>query len=127
MTKMPDDRTATFLDRLLNEGIKPHAETISPIHLSGGIAVVVYNWHGDDETLEACATGRGAQAFRLPPRVKNQLRDADHITRAWCDRKGPGRLFVLTGRGTFLVNFDPESGGYSFEPGSLDAQKQHLN
>ncbi len=120
------------LDRLLREGIKPHAEQIAAIGLAGWIAVVVYDLAPDPET-QAFARAMGwdgrTPVFRMSAAVRRRLARSDTVTAAWLSRKPDpdpsrtiARIFVRTGLANFLVNFGPQR-GYYFEPGSLDSER----
>jgi hypothetical protein len=121
------------LDRLLNEGIKPHADTLAEISAAGEIAIVVYDLAADDPQVQEAARAAGwdgsTAAFPMARDYRAQLAtNGDAVTAAWLlqepsadPERRVGRVFVFTGHGTLLVNFTPGR-GWSFEPGSLDSE-----
>ncbi len=126
-----DDRIPPALRRLLEVGIKPHAEKIAEIAARGDIAVVVFevdDMFGDRRLIETSKAGlralgwRGENVFALNrTRATRLLADADAVTARWVGRRQRGvtRIFVAMHTGTLLVNLDAE--GYSLERGSPDA------
>jgi hypothetical protein len=130
----PKRSTAAALNRLLEEGIKPHARTLAEIAAAGNVAIVVFDLAADDDLLQAAARAAGwdgrTAVFPMARDYKEQLAmEGDAVTAAWLTREpspDPSsrvlRIFVFTGRATFLVNYVPGR-DYSFEPGSLDSER----
>jgi len=58
--------------------------------------------------------------FPLELLHRRAIATADPVTKAWTERAGGIRVFLLTSAATFLVNCD--SDGWRFEPGSLDSE-----
>ena len=115
-----------LLERLLTDGIQPHAGTIAQIVSDGGIAVVVFE-PGPRITKVARQIGWDkytAPVVRMPDAFRFDLAMADTGTRRWLKRPadGGGRLFVMSGDGTLLVNITER--GFSLEPGSLDHERK---
>jgi len=117
------DQERAFFDDLLNNGIKPHASTLAPIISTGGIAVVVHDaappavtfalslgWDGITPVF--AMSGSARQRF-----IETMERIGDHVTARWLRGWRHGRIFVVTGGGTLLVNHDKD--GYSLEQGSI--------
>jgi hypothetical protein len=114
-----------FMGRLIDEGIRPHAEQIASIIVDGrGIAVVVYelrvNWH---EAARMMGWDGEASIFRLTRKAARRLATLDAVTARWVNSKRPGRILVLSGEGgTLLLNFT-DGVGFSIEPGSTDESR----
>jgi hypothetical protein len=103
------------LERILEQGIKPHADAIAPIVIDGeGVAVVVF-----EPALEAVTAAQHygwdgkAKVFKLDARKAQ----GDSITARWFSSGRPGRIFVISGKGTLLVNY-AQGAGFTLEPGS---------
>jgi len=103
--------------------IAPNADKIATIVAGGDVAVALY--HPDTSAL-AAARGvgwDGSSAFRMPRTAQKRLaaqsqRSGDVITSRWLRRSGEGgRIFLISGTGTLLINCD--ECGLSIEPGSL--------
>jgi hypothetical protein len=120
--------TAEEMNRLLEDGIKPHIEAIAPIAMNGGIAVVVFEpgaelrdalrnigWDGTAAVFELSAARAGAMA-------SESAKLGDSVTQAWLTRPRTGRIFLWAEAGTLLVNFVAGS-GFSIEPGSLEGER----
>ena len=67
-----NERTKAFLDRLLNEGIKPHVEKIATIHAVGDVAIVFF----DVETADDNARSFGWTGGRSECTSMNRTRAA---------------------------------------------------
>ena len=117
-----------LLSRIFNEGIVANAEAIAPIIERNGVAAVMFEvepedwdvprnfgWDGESNVWEI--PGSVIKAFA---RQMREFCPDDKVTPQWLEDNRPGRIFFIVHSGTFLVDFDPES-GYSFEPGSVDA------
>ena len=121
-----DGKTVKILDRLLDEGIKPHATEIAEIVADGDLAALMFEPSEQaKQAVQSLGWDGQAAAFKVAgERAKAlavQLRKVgDTATAAWLERKQPGRILVFTGDGTLCVNFQP-GGGFSIEPGTLDA------
>lgn len=127
MIDTPQTEAAAPIDpRLLEQGIKPHADELAPIMISGEVAVLAFE---PDVALEPAlrAVGWNARAvFRLATRWRTRLaQGSDPVTRAWLARSGRdvGRILVFWGAGTLLVNYTPAT-GYTLEPGSIASERQ---
>lgn len=111
--------TATFLARLLEQGIKPNAEAIARIHANGDIALVPFEvapeWRARLEEA-----GFSLEVRPLTAAQRRQLSGADHVSARWVKGKRPGRIYVVSGSGTLLVNHDES--GFAIEPGSTDRE-----
>ncbi|MEJ7735146.1 MAG: hypothetical protein WKG00_38910 [Polyangiaceae bacterium] len=120
--------TVEEMNRLLDDGIKPHIEAIAPIAMNGRIAVVVFQpgaelqgalrnigWDGTAAVFElspARASAMAAESAKL----------GDSVTQAWLVEPRTGRIFLWAQSGTLLVNF-VSGRGFSIEPGSLDGER----
>ncbi len=114
-----DDATRAFFERLLEHGIKPHAEDVAAIVLDGGIAVVAFEPGVEALAFLEAMGWKGRPVFRLPIETKRALERTDDVTRGWCRRKGgPARLFVVAHEGTLLLNHDHN--GFYLEERSSD-------
>ncbi|MDP2342674.1 MAG: hypothetical protein Q8O67_17080 [Deltaproteobacteria bacterium] len=108
-----------YLHGLLERHIKPHADSIATIFGEGLIAVLVVA-----PTGEAVAAARKlgwdgtTPVFPLSTSGAAALATASSDAARWVRRVGAGRIFVLDGNGSLLVNFGDQ--GFSLEPGSLD-------
>lgn len=116
-----------LMHRLLEKGIKPHAEAIARIAATGGIAVVV--WEVDESNLRKLLRAEGwrpsSPVFPMTPRMKAALDATDFVTCRWLKMRSDlcvTRLFVVVRDGTLLVNYTP-SEGFSLEPGSTDRER----
>ena len=116
------------LDELLANGIKPHSKILADIIVRDEVAVVIYQLAPDDHegNEEALALGwdRCSPVFELGAEVKTRLienleEDGDMVGARWFRGGRCGRIVVVTGYGTLLVNHDMES-GYSIEGAALD-------
>lgn len=117
------EESAAFYNELLEQGIKPRAMDIATITITGEIAVVMWDVAegsmpaarklGFDGTTPVFKMARGAR--KRMAAVCASMGDA--ITPRWLAGKRTGRIFVISGSGTWLVNFT-EDRGYSIEPGS---------
>jgi hypothetical protein len=121
---MPE--TSVYLERILEEGIKPCAAMISEIAEGGGIAVLVYKATGKSAKhaiRKMGGSGLHTHAFRLSSEYTSVIASSDHVTRQWVARSEDGlaKILVISGHGTLLVNFHRER-GFWIEPGSADEQ-----
>jgi hypothetical protein len=119
-------RTPPSLVALLEHTIKPNAETIAEICVSGGIALVVRNPSDQGRRAAAALGWDGTSAFEMSMGQRKRMAEecekvGDAVTARWLRRSGPGpgRIFAIAGNGTLLVNFEPGV-GYSLEPGSTN-------
>lgn len=112
-----------FMNRLLDEGIKPHATTIAGIVSSGDIAGVVFDLHPDLHNDAKSWGWNGADpVFRVSNRLRkiaaqNFKAQGDAASERWFASDRRGRIFVLVQRGTLLLNYE-QGKGYCLEPGS---------
>lgn len=108
----------------INEGVKPHIEEIDRIAMGEGrIAVVVFNPHPQVlPYLHSLGWDGEKPVFALSDaRARRQAADSaaqgDKISARWFRSTAKGRIYICSGLGSFLLNFDPEKGLY-LEPGS---------
>jgi hypothetical protein len=121
-----------FMNRILDEGVKPHAETIAKIALNRDVAVVAFEVVDDPPIVKESLRSlgwHGEPVFALNRTRAEQMavesaKRNDPVTAAWLRRRTMGRIYLCTGAGTLLVNYDEKS-GYSLEPGSSDTE--HLS
>ena len=120
--------TAEEMNRLLDDGIKPHVEAIAPIAMKGGIAVVVFEPSAELQSALRNIGWDGAVAvFELSPARASAIADecaklGDRVTQAWLVQPRTGRIFLWAQSGTLLVNF-VSGRGFSIEPGSLEGER----
>ena len=134
----PEETRAVY-ERIVAEGIKPHAETIARAHDNGEVAVVFFNISDEHSHAMASADVRGYRdavksmgwrGGRSECVAWNRTRAekfADALARTspadpcaqWLRGRRPGRIFVWSGLGSLCINFDPKS-GYSSAPGTGD-------
>lgn len=134
MTNLAD--THEFLNRLLEEGIKPLSEKIATIHLNGDVAVLFFEIETGDsaeaKTAMASAKDLGWTGGRAEVAAMTKTRAAkfaDAIATiaptdpaiAWLRGRKSGRIFVCVSAATLCVNFVPGT-GFTIEPGTLDRQ-----
>jgi len=123
----PDDAAAFFAD-ILENAVKPHAQTIASITKGGDIAVVVFEPRKDVAVVaEAWGWDGTSPVFRLSNEKRKESLDffrelGDEVSERWfsAERDG-GRIFLLVHGATFLLNITKD--GLTFEPGSLDSQE----
>jgi hypothetical protein len=123
-----------FMQRLLAQGIKPHAEEIEGVWREHGeVAVVFFELTPAlrEEMARAFLWNGDAAVVRMPPEVARRIvseckERGDEVTPRWLtDKRGwppwVGRIFVVAHAGaTLLVNYEPGE-GFSVEPGSTAA------
>lgn len=113
------------MDRILEQGIKPHVEAIARIGLDGDLAVVVFEPSDEAKPALAAFGWDGKPVFSVNrTRAIKLMEKSDPVTRAWVAKKSSAeciRIFVFVHLGTLLVNYRPGE-GYSLEPGSTDAK-----
>jgi len=123
------ESSAEYMNRLLDDGIKPHVFQLSRIISDGDVAVVLFE---PCEEAKEAATELGwdgqSHVFRMSNRIRRRYIEIlrkkcpeDKITPRWLDSKNIGRIFCLVTKGSLLVNLD-FGRGYSIEPGSLDRE-----
>ena len=119
------------LQSLVEGCLVPNAEVLASLIGRGEVAVVVYNLDETDALVQRAARDLGwdgpSPVFPLQGRLKKALIEeseqrADLVTARWLRGGRTGRIFLWTGRGTLLINYQPDA-GYSVEPGSLDASR----
>jgi len=97
-----------------------HVVEIQPIHQQGGIAMVF--WDPDKEWTDGLDQmgWKGETVWRMPARLRRAMETVDSVTKRWVRRKkGPGRIFLVNGKGSMLINVSKSEGVY-IEPGSMD-------
>lgn len=123
-----DARSKLAADRILELGIKAHAELLVPILVTDAIAVAVFE---PSPQIRQVATTLGwdgeAPVFRMSRAVQKMAArsfadDGDHVSARWHAAKRPGRILMLVHSGTILINFTDED-GYRVEPGSRNAER----
>jgi hypothetical protein len=110
--------------RFLEQAIKPYATEIAECCVGhGGLAVVV---HAPDASVRDVLRKHGwdgEKVWAMPETLRQALAYSDHVTGPWLERPwdegDPLRIFLFSGSGTALLNFDPAA-GWSVEPGSTD-------
>jgi hypothetical protein len=126
MNVIDDDpkASAKVLDAIFTHGIKPHADAIAEVVESGDIAIVVHRLRPDVErNARALGWDGVSPVFRMTESTRARMiasseAIADTVTARWLRAKRTGRVFVLSGVGSLLVNVDED--GFSIEPGSTD-------
>lgn len=111
--------------RMLEGGIKPHAEQIVQIAAEGDAAVVV--WEPREvvkPALRAAGWDGKAAVFRMSPMFRKRFaKNCDAVSAGWlANDSGPERtvkVFLFAQGATFLLNWTRARGFY-FQPGSLD-------
>jgi hypothetical protein len=122
-------QSQAFLDRLLEEGIKPHAMTIAIASAAGEVSVVFYDVASEFPVSVAAARAlgwRGGRSECIPLNRTHAERIADKLPSAvpsakWLRGRRPGRIFVCTGGGSLCVNYEPGV-GFSLEPGTTNRE-----
>lgn len=124
----PEEEEKLF-QRLLNEAIKPQAQAIANLISRGHIAVVPFEPTGGGLGYLQNWGWKGESVYRMTTRQRKTMAEVcrgcgDEITARWILSKGrEGRIFVIWGESTLLVNFVPDE-GYSLEPGSTDLKRR---
>lgn len=104
-----------FLERIRHD-IVANREQLIPIFASGDIAQMTVA--GEQVSIEPIGEER-AQRIAF---VMERDYPTDTVSPRWFRRRSEvGRIFLIMGRGTLLINVDPK-GTLSFEPGSLGAE-----
>ncbi len=128
-------RTTVDASEIVLPLVRQHVDALAVIFAAGGIAVLV-KAEPEDERVATFARALGwtpgaPTVFRMSASGRRQLAEGcqkigDSVTHDWCARKSPPhRVFILDGNGSsLLVNFDPDRGAYSLEPGSMDAERR---
>ncbi|HEX4334324.1 MAG TPA: hypothetical protein VH062_00340 [Polyangiaceae bacterium] len=112
-----------ILSWVVEEGIKPHAETIARIVKDDSVAVVLFNVHPSVADVPRNLGWDGASpVFRMSSRVRKRFAKhlgnvGDVVAQRWFSCSKPGRIFVFVELGTFLSNHDRD-GNFTVEPGS---------
>jgi hypothetical protein len=123
------DKSKELLTRILEKGIKPHAEAISRASLAGEVSVVFYEIQIGEPALVSALRSLGwrggtSECVRLSrtraERLADNLPPVDSASK-WLRGHRPGRIFAFTGKGSICVNFRPER-GYWLEPGTLERE-----
>lgn len=112
------------MDRLLAEGIKPYADRLAEIMVTGAVAVVVFKPQkfGRSAARELGWDGK-APVFELREPTRRWFSAlSDAVTAAWLESGREGRIFVIAGYATLLANYVPGK-GFMLEPGSTDAER----
>jgi hypothetical protein len=112
-----------LMDRVLEQGVKPHAAEIAAIGLSGRFACLVFE-PGDLHRKVVRTWGRTGEAvFPLSPEQVRVLASTDRAALRWFSippDESKIKVFLLVHEGTLLINYEPGH-GWSVEPGSTDA------
>lgn len=124
---MTQAETQKFLDDLLENGIKPHQQTLAEIALRGEVAVIAYK--PDPMAFDALdALGwKKRPAFAVTRTRMREIAEQtpqDKAFQAWAARPSGEkclRIFVFQQSGTFLVNCR-QGGDLEIEPGSTDSE-----
>ena len=119
-------RTQKYLDRLLDEGIKPNAQKIAPIFLSQDVALLFFNPGPGSDVRKAAKLmgwkGREIEVRRMPEAMAQMLAASlmpGDPAAGWLLHRRQGRVFVVMESGTLCVNHVPGE-GFSIEPGTTD-------
>ncbi len=119
------------MDRLVELGLKPQAETLARAYVAGDVAVVFFEV-GPSAQPAAHALGWNGQdgATRITRTRARKLADAlegshpgDRAGISWLRSRERGRIFVVTGNGTLMLNGGTEAGGYVIAPGTFAARE----
>lgn len=126
-----DERVKAFMDRLVELGLKPQAETLARAYVAGDVAVVFFEvgawaqsaarahgWNGQDGATWITKT----RAMKLADALERS-HPGDHAGTSWLRSRERGRIFVVTGNGTVMLNGVPEAGGYVIAPGTFAARE----
>ena len=106
---------------LMDNAIKPNADEIAKIIAVGDIALVAYQ--PSDGWADALRIPRGTYAAiaKLTSALRKRLvKNADSVTARWLEGHRLGRVFVVWGSGSALLNF--RDGAWSVEPGSTNGE-----
>lgn len=117
--------TKRFMDRVLDEGIKPHAREIARRWVDGEIPIVVFE--PGVETLKALPNlgwRMGESVFSMTlEHFLTTFGSVDGVTGPWATRDRSGDdsvpVFLFLHDGSLLLNHTPGK-GWSLEPGSTD-------
>jgi hypothetical protein len=119
------------LQPIIDNCFTPHATELAAITDRGEIAVVVFDPDPASTVMQQALRDLGwdgaSVVFQLGAGLKKRLiadsvEHADLVTARWLRGGRTGRIFLWTGRGTLLINFQ-QGVGYSLEPGSSDASR----
>lgn len=117
------------MEPIIEACFTPNAYALASIIGGGQVAVAVFKLDEGDALAQQAARDIGwdgsSAVFPLSRDHKQRIIDrsvelGDPLTAQWLRGERNGRIFLWTGRGTVLVNFEPGR-GYSLEPGSNDA------
>ena len=120
--------TSELIERIVNQGIRPHAPELAVIGFSGDVAVVVFE-PGEDakETARDIGWDGESAVFRLSEQGTRALAGSGKTAMAkWLRKKfdpaAPvARVYVLTGDEPLLLNYSSNEGWYP-EPSASDRQ-----
>lgn len=121
------NKSQNLLNRLLKEGIRPHADSIAPIIADGDVAVVAFEpMKTGKKALRALGWNGRDPVFRLGHHhakrmAQNLISQGDIAGGEWLARRRDGRIFVFVQGGTLMFNLEP-GGGFGPEPGTLDRE-----
>jgi hypothetical protein len=119
------------LQRIIDNCFTPNASALAGIIGRGEVAVVVFEPDPVDAVMKQALRDLGwdgaSVVFQLAAGHKKRLiadsvEHADLVTARWLRGGRTGRIFLWSGRGTLLINFQ-QGVGYSLEPGSTDASR----
>ncbi|HMI82551.1 MAG TPA: hypothetical protein VK550_00590 [Polyangiaceae bacterium] len=117
--------TQKLMDRVLEQGIKPHAGEIAEIGLSGRFACVVFE-PGPAVREALKKWGRSEEkVFPLSSGQVRALAQTDEAARRWFATPPDEtkiKVFLVVHDGTLLINHEPGK-GYSTEPSSTDRER----
>lgn len=125
---MVDQQTKEFLEKLMDEAMKPNFNEMRRIWRYGDVAVLFWKLAPGAEQAArdlGWSGGDGPQVRRM--KAKEAERVARNIQRthphdgaiAWLRRGGPGRLFVFNGNGTLCLNYDADMAAWGPAPQTL--------
>lgn len=122
-TKTP---AAYQVERLLEEGIKPHAETLLRLASAGQFACVLFEVDRETkQSLRPHGWRAGREVFPIGLQMLEALKATDAAARRFFSTTPDSenvRIFAMVHKGTILVNWSP-SKGYWIEPGSTDTER----
>jgi hypothetical protein len=126
MNNRERERQRRHMQRILDEGIKPHATRIAEVCFgNGGLAVVVFELDEKSQSGLRQHGWRGEPVFPMPETMRRALTETDHITGPWVAQRwrdgDPLRILLVVHQGSLLVNYALGRGFY-IEPGSTDAE-----
>lgn len=120
-----DQKAGEVLNRLLQEGIKPHARRIAELGIQGRFACVVFEPGPTAITiLKAMNRHSAGPVFALSECEVAMLAASDQVAERWFSSRPNARkqeIFAFVQEGTPLINHEHRL-GFSLEPGSTDQE-----